>query len=503
MRLVFVAFIIFSFSALSFAQTITAAQKLDNYFSALDKEKAINGNVLVAENGRIIYQKSFGYADFDAQKLNNADAEFNLASVSKTFTAIAILQLKEQGKFALDDKFAKYFPDFPYPEITIRQLLSHSSGLIDADFATVFEEFTANNKRNPTNSDLVPLLAQAKIQLKLKPGEKWWYCNLNFQLLALLVEKQSGENFADYLAKHIFQPAGMKHTYLKTALINRANSPNLAKNFDYPFKFSINRVKLNETSIFYNDNLYGHANVVSTTGDFLLYDNALHNQTLLKNETLNEAFAPTKLSNGEDDKVWVNIGGMGDALDGLGWFMFADQSSGKTVWHAGGMPGCATIFLRNVAKKQMVILLDNANSEGLYRRGLSALNILNDKPMLPVKISLTKIYGRTLLEKGADAAAVKLNELKNDTENYAVSENDMNNMAYELMANNYLEQALETFKIDTLLFPSSDNVFESYGEGLLKAGKNAEAASMFNLALKINPDNTDAKEMLKKMETIK
>ena len=500
MRLIYIAFIIFSFSFFSFAQTaLGTAQKLDDYFSALEKGKEINGNVLVTENERVIYQKSFGYADFDVQRLNNAESEFNLASISKTFTATAILQLKEKGKLALDDKFAKYFPDFPYPAITVRQLLSHSSGLTDTDLAPIFENFAANHSgRNPANSDLVPLLARAKIQLKLKPGEKWWYCNLGFQLLALLVEKVSGEKFGDYLAKHIFQPAGMNHTYLKTHLINPVDSPNLSLSCDYPFKFFIKRVKLNGESSFYNETLYGHANVVSTTADFLRYDTSLYNQTLLKNETLNETFAATKLATGEDDKIWLNIAGMGDALDGLGWFIFADDSSGKIVWHTGGMPGCATIFFRNVAKKQMVVLFDNTNSEGLYRRGLSAMNILNNKPVLSVKKSLTKIYGRALMEKGADFAAVRLNELKADTENYNLSENDMPNMAYEMMTSGYLAQALETFKLNTFLYLASDNAYESYGEGLLESGKKEEAAKMFKKSLELNPDNEDAKKMLKK-----
>src|SRR6185369_16485893 len=166
-----------------------------------------------------------------------------------------------------------------------------------------------------------------------------------------------------------------------------------------------------------------------------------------KNETLEEAFTPTKLSSGELNKIWLNIGGMGGALNGLGWFIFEDTSAGKIVWHTGGMPGCVTIFLRNITKKQTVVVLDNASSEGLYRRGLSAMNILNEKAVLPVKKSLTKIYGRALVEKGADFAAVRLNELKSDTENYNLSENDMNNMAYEMLENGYPGQALETFKM--------------------------------------------------------
>jgi tetratricopeptide (TPR) repeat protein len=131
------------------------------------------------------------------------------------------------------------------------------------------------------------------------------------------------------------------------------------------------------------------------------------------------------------------------------------------------------------------------------------MNILNGKPILPVKKSLARIYGRALVAKGADSAAARLNELKADTENYSLVENDFNNMAYEMMFNGFKPHALETFKINTFLFPASDNIYQSYGEGLLESGKKEEAIKMFNKALKINPDNEDAKKMLKKAESEK
>lgn len=499
MRFVPAAFFVCFLFNFCFAQTIP--QKLDDYFSALGNNREINGNLLVAENGRIIYKQSFGYADFDSKRLNTDDSEFNLASISKTFTAVAVLQLKEKNQLNLDDKFVKYFPDFPYPAITIRQMLSHSSGLSDSDLSPIFNETAApKTGKVSTIEDLPARLARAKVPLKLQPGEKWWYCNLAYQLLALLVEKQSGEKFGAYLVRHIFQPAGMQHTYLKNALTNRKDSPQLSQNFDYPFKFSPVRVKFAGERSYYKDDSFGNGNVISTTGDLLRFDTALYNATLLKNETLDDAFSPTRLKSGENNKIWLNIGGMGGALNGLGWFIFEDESAGKIVWHTGGMPGCATIFLRNITKKQTVVLLDNTNSEGLYRRALSALNILNGKPVLPVRKSLTKIYGRALMEKGADFAAVRLNQLKADAENYNLSENDMNNMAYEMLENGYPRQALETFKINTLLFSASDNVYESYGEGLLKTGKKEEAVAMFKKSLEINPDNEDAQKMLKKIE---
>jgi CubicO group peptidase (beta-lactamase class C family) len=514
MRFISIILFVCFFSCFSSAQTEkSAAQKLDEYFSNLAGEGEINGSVLVAENGKIVYEKSFGYADFEARKLNTGDTEFQLASIAKTFTAIAVLQLKEKGKLNPDDKFVKYFPDFPYPEITVRHMLSHTSGLPDLE---LFDKLIRENpERVYENKDIIPVMKKAQIPLKFQPGEKWYYCNFNFDLLALLVEKLSGQKFEDYLKKNVFEPAKMTRTYVKSPLINPNPTPNLAYNYAYPFPFSSELVSVDKNfsnprfkKDFYNHGFIGDSNVYSTTGDLLKYDAALYGGVLLKNETLEEALTPTKLNNGALNRhppgpSGKGIGGMGIAFNGLGWFIFEDTSAGKIVWHSGGMPGLVTIFLRNVTKKQTVVVLDNASSAGLYRKGLSAMNLLNGKPILPVKKSLARIYGRALITKGADSASVRLNELKADTENYSLVENEFNDMAYDLMWNGFKAQALETFKINTFLFPASDNIYQSYGEGLLEIGKKQEAIVMFNKSLKINPNNEDAKKMLKKIEAEK
>lgn len=108
-------------------------QTLDGFFTALESDKNINGNVLAAENGKVLYKKSFGFADFENKKLNSGNTRLQFDSISKTITAVAVLQLKEQGKLKLDDKFVKYFSGFPYPTVSIRRMLSHTSGLPDGD----------------------------------------------------------------------------------------------------------------------------------------------------------------------------------------------------------------------------------------------------------------------------------------------------------------------------------------------------------------------------------
>jgi len=416
-------------SAEGHAQEMTT--RLDSFYKTIAAKNMLNGNVLVAQQGKIVYQQSFGNADFEQKRVNDAGTGFQLASLSKVFTGIAILQLYEKGKIKLDEPFSHYFPAFPYQEITIRQLLSHSSGLSDQDLDSALTDFEKKNNRRPNNNDLVPLIAGAGVKLTLPPGQKWWYCNLGFELLATLVEKVSGITYEHYLAQHILKPAGMKDTYLKMPGIPA--SANTANNYDHVPRYAPTKVRVDKERD-YMQMAYGHSNIVSTTGDLFKLDQALYQQHLLKQSTMDLAFSPAKWKDGADNVVWANIGGMGQSLDGLAWFTFKDQSMGKIVWHAGGKLGAVTILLRDLDRQQTVILLDNTGSEGLYKTALNTLKILNGQPLVPNKKNLSRIYVRAMMEAGADHAMAVLQTLKTDTSGYNLKEDDMNELGYALLA---------------------------------------------------------------------
>ena len=481
------------------AQSHVVVEKLSNYCKGLTDAREINGNILIAQNGEVLYRHASGYANFEQKIVNNENTGFNLASISKTFTAIAVLQLYEQHKISLDATYASYFPEFPYTGVTIRQLLSHTSGTSDQELAPVVGVYEHKHPELVlANKDLIPALAEAKVPLKLGPGEKWWYSNIGYQLLALLVEKQADENFGKYLEEHIFKPAGMQHTYLRTRSVRPLPGEPYADNYDYPSIFDTLRVKFDGPRSYYAGNdMAGNGNVISTTGDFLRYDQALYNGTLLKAATLNEAFTPAKLKNGAVDEIWLDIGKMGQADNGLGWFIFRDTSMGKVIWHTGGMPGCTTIFMRNLTKKQMVVVFDNINSEKLYPKALNMLRILSGKPPMTVPKSLTKIYGKALFARGEAYANALLLRLRSDSLHYALNENDMNNLGYAFLEQKRLPEALTAFKLNTVLYPQSDNVYNSYGDGLLESGDKAAAIAMYRKSLEINPKNEESIKALK------
>lgn len=473
-------------------------QRLDSLFTTLVNNHEFNGNVLVAEKSKVIYQHSFGYADAGNQVLNTEQTAFHLASVSKIFTAVAILQLKQKSKLGLDDTYAKYFPDFPYPQITLRQILSHTSGLPDYQ---IFEKpYSENPKKIYALSDLIAAFKADKRGLLSKPGEKYNYSNTGFGLLALLVEKLSRLKFQDYLAEFIFRPAGMAHTYIQSPLI-QVNDKNRAVGYEFrsysPGQLiNVDSVKRDDIDNFILAGVLGPRCVVSTTNDMLIFDQALYSGKLLKPEVLEEAFVPTVLNNGE--KVitgWANT----KSYYGLGWMILCDSTYGKVVWHSGGAAGMVTVFLRNIPHRQTVVVLDNVTHRGLHPQGVNAFYILNGGPLFRDKGSLASAYIIALHQKGPDAAAVVFNVLKADTSHYFMGEKELNRLGYDLVNDGYTNEALEAFKLNTFLYPDSFNVYDSYAETLASLGKKEEAIMMYKRLLVLKPENKNTIDALKKL----
>jgi CubicO group peptidase (beta-lactamase class C family) len=471
-------------------------------FNSLYSYRQINGNVLIAEKGNIIYAKSFGYADIEKKIPNNDGSEFTLASISKIFTSTAILQLRDKGKLKLDDHFVKYFPDFPYPEITIRNLLSHTSGLPDYDLYE--EQINKNPDKIFSNKDILHSLKNWKEPLHFKAGEKWEYSNTNFCLLALLVEKLSGFEFKKYIQKYIFTPAKMNNTYFQTDVTNKTDIQK-AINYEYPWLFSVKQENVDDLPKYrwrlYNaSGFVGQGNIITTTEDLLKFDHALYLGKIIKPSTLVEAFKPTKLNTGEN--AYANIG-LGKASYGLGWFILDDTTSGKIVWHTGGQPGGLGIFVRNITKMQTVIMFDNTFNKSLFGNGFKVMAILNDNPIKILKTSMIQDYGISLVEKGVDAAFCRLSELRADSTHYYLDEGDMNELGLQLLYagkfEGHNELSLEVLKLNTLLFPLGFNTYDSYGEALAKLGKVKEAIFMYNKSLELNPKNEGGRKALNEL----
>lgn len=483
----------------------TRIENLEAYFAAWSQNRQFNGNVLVAENGKIAYERSFGYADFSGKKPATRDTLFPLASISKTLTATAILQLYEKGKLRPADPVVKHLPAFPYPEITIRHLLSHSSGLppYNAFFDSAKE---ADPKKVFTNADFLPGLVAGKKPLVYPPGTNWNYDNVNYIVLAIILESVSGTPFDDYIENRILRPAGMRETvFLPLSRLfdpARKKSERLGIPHWYPHIYSDEPLRADRmpyvSSYWRAYDFQGFSDYAGTTHDLLKFDEALSGGRLLSERVFDEAFTPAGLEGGKE----------ASSLYGLGWAIEKDDSLGKIVYHGGGAVGSSCALLRNITKRQAAVVFDVAHDQARLM-AFEALKILNGQRVPAPKKSLARIYGKALIEKGPAAARNILDELRKDPERYALSEEEINSLGYDFLGDSnpfhrpeehrYAE-ALEAFKLNVELFPAGWNAYDSYGEALLKTGKTEEAAEMYRKSIELNPHNENGKKALEKIK---
>jgi CubicO group peptidase (beta-lactamase class C family) len=347
----------------------TAAQ-LDEYLTAQSTHYRFNGNVLVAENGEIVFQKSYGYANFDTKRMLNDSSVFELASVSKQFTATAILLLKDKNKLKLTDSLRQYFPELPYSGINIYQMLTHTSGL--PDYEEAMNEKWDHNKI-AFNKDMIAFLAKEKLPVLFAPGTKWTYSNTAYALLASIVEKVSGQSFSEFLVQNIFQPLQMNHTRIYNT---RRSLKDTIANYGYGFVYndslkkhlmpdSVTELKF----VIYLDGIQGDGVVNSTTADLLKWDRSVKNHTLLSEATQNEML-----------KEQAMVDTAKKSYYGFGLFMEKTEL-GYVFSHSGGWPGYTTYLARNVDKDQTFIVLSN-NSSPSPALSTALLHIMNGKQVV-------------------------------------------------------------------------------------------------------------------------
>jgi len=330
------------------------ALQLDSLFTQLHKEQKFYGNVLIAEKGTVLYQKSFGKANIATDADLTANSVFELASVSKQFTAMGIMLLRKQGKLSYEDSLRKFIPELPYQHITIRQLLHHTSGLPD------YMELFSNNwdtTKIATNKDMINLLATHQPAILFAPGEKWEYSNTGYALLASIIEKVSGMEFGAYLHKYIFKPLGMKNTMVFRRRFEKKQLPDYAYGYvfdDNSKKFVLpDSLPATASMVYCLDGIVGDGTVNSTTGDLLIWDQALYSSKLLPADMLQEAFVPGVLNDGKKTNY------------GFGWGINDLKGIGKVVSHTGGWPGYNTLIERHLDANKTIIILKNHERQGL------------------------------------------------------------------------------------------------------------------------------------------
>ncbi|MDX5422607.1 MAG: beta-lactamase family protein [Hymenobacteraceae bacterium] len=310
--------------------------QLDSIFTYLHKRRGFNGTVLVTKYDQVVYKGAFGYADFSRKDTLSTQTAFQLASVSKQFTAMAIMMLKEQGKLRYEDSVEQYIPNFPYKGITIRQLLTHRSGL--SNYTYFSDELWPDRSVPITNEDVLHLMAEHEPPVYYQPDTHFDYSNTGYFLLASIVEKASGVPFATFMQQHIFDPLHMKNTFMfNNAVI--AQKENIATGHT-----GGRRKRVPD----YLDTVLGDKGMYSTVEDLYKWDQALYTQKLVKRETLEEAFTGSRLKKRKDTEDY-----------GFGWRIRQLERGDTVVYHGGLWHGYATYLLRNPKEHSSIILLSN------------------------------------------------------------------------------------------------------------------------------------------------
>lgn len=314
--------------------------QLDSIFSYLHRRKGFNGAVLVTKYDQVMYRGAFGYADFNRKDTLTTYTAFQLASVSKQFTAMAIMMLQEQGKLSYDDSVQQYIPDFPYSGITIRALLTHRSGL--PNYTYFSDELWPNRKIPITNQDVLNLMAVHQPKVFYKPNRRFDYSNTGYALLATIVGKASGMSFATFLQKQIFTPLEMTHSFTFHELA--------AKEGGVANGYISGKRKRNPD---YLDNVLGDKGIYSTVEDLYKWDQALYTQKLVKKTTIEEAFTGSGLDKKSEEDY------------GFGWRIRQVESGDTVVYHGGLWHGYNTYLLRNPKDHSAIIVLSNLTNGSL------------------------------------------------------------------------------------------------------------------------------------------
>ena len=326
--------------------------------------RGFSGQILVAKNGEIIFEDYRGYSNVANKSLIQPETPIHLASISKTFTGMAALKLWEQNKLDLKSTVTTYFSNFPYADVTIEQLLSHRSGLPDYTYFMETKKYISVKVKNKkgrwikrlklikneapfkqglyNNQDVLDFMVLRKPQPQANPDRVFKYCNTNYVVLALIIEKITKRDFPTYMAETIFKPLGMENTFIFNEKSIEKYTPS------YNAKMQPYRLEK-------YDCIYGDKNVYSTVRDMYLWDKALTEGKFLAPATLEMAYEPRSPLN----KYYHNYG--------LGWRVLAKPNEERLIYHNGWWHGNNTVFTRLISETATIIILGNRFNKSIYK----------------------------------------------------------------------------------------------------------------------------------------
>lgn len=325
------------------AATLEKISKIEAIFNK-KRRAGFNGNVLIVQKGQILYQNSFGFAHMKAKDTLTSQSRFQLASLSKPFTAVAVLKLIQEGRVNLDDSVQRFFPDFPYHGVKVDMLLSHRSGL--PNYIYSFNDSVRHGRKYPDNLDILDWYAKVipTPQPYNRPGRSFNYCNTNYCVLAAIVEKVTGDSFGKYLNSQILTPLGMRNTFLVTdtttaALKFRTDGHQYGRRLEKD----------------YYDDVVGDKGLYSTTGDIYRFYNGLMKGLLLDKKLLDEAFKPRSF-----ERDGIRNYGYGFRMH------IKEDHSPRFIYHGGWWKGYNTMLWVCPEDDAVIIVLGNTYNRSTY-----------------------------------------------------------------------------------------------------------------------------------------
>lgn len=303
--------------------------------------KTFNGGMIVAKNGNIIFEKYSGSKTIPGYEPITENTPLHIASVTKTFTGMAVLKLWQDGKLNIDDEVIKYLPGFNYPGVTIRTLLNHRSGI--PNYLYFFDHLGCDKSKMANNTDVFDFMNQYKgLMMDIQvPNTHFSYNNSNYALLALIIEKVSKKSFPAFMQHEFFKPLQMHNSYVFTIKDSVTATPS----YDWKGRW----MRLNHLDL-----IYGDKNIYTTPQDLLIWDRALKSGLIFKPETLQEAYAAYS-----NEKPGIKN-------YGLGWRMNIYPNGKKIIFHNGWWHGSNSVFIRLLDEDATIIVIGNKFTRSIY-----------------------------------------------------------------------------------------------------------------------------------------
>jgi CubicO group peptidase (beta-lactamase class C family) len=461
-------------SVLSAASDTVAApaaerQPIEALMTTLHGRGQFDGSILVARAGAVIYRAGFGYANESTREPFQPTTVSSLASVSKPFTAMAVMMLAEEGALGYDDPITRFLPELTRyaPGVTVRHLLNHTSGIPDVGDLGI-------DRPGLTNGQILEALVKES-SLASPAGTHYRYSNAGWVLLAAIVERLSGRRMADFLAARIFKPLSMDSTYVRES--PAAVQPAFAMAYDL---FGQPSGDTNGT--------VGDGGVFSTVDDLYKWDRALAGSSLLRTSTHDAAFTPPILADGR-------------STYGFGWNVRIDHGA-KILWHAGSTGGYRSYIERRPAKQVLIVMLTNHGNTKRAEIASALVHILQGQPFtLPGRSIARRLYDATKAD-GIDAALQLYQSLRTQAApDYDFSESELNTLGYQLLSEGRVKDAVRIFERNTVSFPTSSNAFDSLGDAYVQAGERERAIASYARATAVDPGNRHAAATLATLRT--